>query len=250
MAWYRVCVAAAGKVALVVCVFLGARSSLWAQEAKDRFDVGEEVPMFTLKAANADAAGGQAYVSLDRYCGEDAEEPKKAVLLSFFATYCEPCKREMPYLAALQNTYGKAGLQVLSVTIDRESEKVAVAKDLAAASNATFPVLSDRFNIVAKRYFISKLPCLYVLNGEGKVVFGNVGYNDDLAQKILAGVRQAVGEPIDAPVPDALRPYVGAVIAAASAGGEGQIGDEKQKSEKQKKKKSRNKKRRRQKSQR
>ncbi len=71
---------------------------------KDRYDVGEEIPTFTLKALNGDVLG-ESYISVDRYFGSGAKEPKKALLLSFFASYCEPCKKEMPLLAALYETY-------------------------------------------------------------------------------------------------------------------------------------------------
>ena len=64
---------------------------------KEKYEVGEEVPTFTLKPLNAEAAGLKV-VSLENYVGPEKTEKKKAVILSFFATYCEPCKRELPYL--------------------------------------------------------------------------------------------------------------------------------------------------------
>ncbi len=117
---------------------------------KDRYDIGEEVPVFTLKALNGDEAG-EPYVSVDKYYGPEAKEQKKAIILSFFATYCEPCKKEMPFLAALYDTYRDKGLQILLVSIDKENDKVDVAKSLAADAKVKFPVLTDRFNIVAKQ---------------------------------------------------------------------------------------------------
>jgi peroxiredoxin len=175
---------------------------------KERFDVGEEVPRFTLKALNADQAG-EAYVSIDRYVGADATDRKKALLVSFFATYCEPCKREMPFLGALYSTYKDEGFLSLVVSIDKDADKVEAAAALAKQSNVTFPVLSDRFNIVAKRYFINKLPCVYVLNGDGKVTMVNVGYTNDASHNVLAEVRKLLGESVNAPVPATLAKYMG-----------------------------------------
>jgi len=174
---------------------------------KDRYAVGEPVKNFTLKVVNA-AEAGQPYVGIDRYYGAEAKEPKKAILLSFFATYCEPCKRELPYLAALYDTYADKGLMILSVSIDKEKEKIDEVASLAKKSNVKFPVLSDRFNIVAKRYFIEKLPCMYLVDSAGKVAMVKVGYNDDVSKDLLDNVRTAIGEPTSDPVPDGLVRYM------------------------------------------
>ncbi|MFC1611475.1 redoxin domain-containing protein [Myxococcota bacterium] len=170
---------------------------------KDRYDVGEAVKNFTLKVVNAEEAG-EPYVGIDHYYGPEAKEPKKAILLSFFATYCEPCKREMPYLATLYDIYRDKGLMVLSVTIDKEPEKIEEVRELAREHRVKFPILSDRFNIVAKRYFIEKLPCVYLIDGVGKVSMVNIGYNDDISKNLLDNIRTAIGESTSDPVPDAL----------------------------------------------
>lgn len=201
-----------GAVALV--------ASRSAQAEKDRYDPGEEIPVFTLKAINSDDSG-ESYVSVDKYYGAEAKTPKKAILLSFFATYCEPCKREMPFLGALYETYKEKGLQVLLVSIDKEADKIEEAKTLAAESGVKFPVLSDRFNIVAKRYFISKLPCVYIVNGDGKVSVVNVGYSGDVTKNLLDEVRKLIGEPAGDPVPVTLAKYMAHGDGAGGAGAGG-----------------------------
>lgn len=187
----------------------------WAEEpAKEQYNVGDDVPVFTLKVLNNEDTA-KTYIGLDAYFGERAKEPKKAVVLSFFATYCEPCKREMPYLAALFDTYKDKGLEILSISIDKEVEKADTLKALAKASNVKFPVLTDRFNIVAKRYFIKKLPCVYVLDGRGKVAMVSVGYDADISKKMLEEIRKALGEPATAPVPENLATLLAAHVAGA-----------------------------------
>lgn len=186
------------SAALVVMLGAGA-----ARAEKDRYDVGEAVPSFTLKALNADDLG-ESFISLENYFGANAKTPKKAILLSFFATYCEPCKREMPLLAALYDAYKAKGLQIMLVSIDKEQDKMDFARDLAKKSGVKFPVLSDRYNIVAKRYFISKLPNVYLLNGEGKVAMVNVGYNEDISRALVDEIRKSLGEPTSEPLPEAV----------------------------------------------
>jgi len=185
-----------------------------APTEKDHFENGEVVPVFTLKTVNVEESG-VSYVGVDAYYGPTAKEPKKAVLLSFFATYCEPCKREMPFLAALYDAYKDKGLAVLSVSIDKEAEKIDFIKNLAKASQVKFPVLSDRFNIVAKRYMIARLPCVYLINGDGKVALVNVGYNDDLSRQLLDEIRKVLGEPATEPLPEPLKKYLDSRAAAS-----------------------------------
>jgi thiol-disulfide isomerase/thioredoxin len=182
-------------------------SNMVSAQDKDRFTVGEAVPVFTLKVVNPDDSG-QNYISVDRFFGAAPEEPKKLLLVSFFATYCEPCKREMPYLAALHDLYASKGLPVLLVSIDKETDKVDIAKDLAKKAGVKFPVLSDRFNIVAKRYMIEKLPCVYLINGEGKVVVVSVGYSEDVPKLLLNEIRKGVGDPVTDPVPPSIASFL------------------------------------------
>ena len=70
-------------------------------------------------------------------------------------------------------------------------------------------MLSDRFNIVAKRYFIAKLPCVYLVGADGKVSMVNVGYNDDISRALLDNIRKAVGEPTTDPIPEQLAAHLG-----------------------------------------
>ena len=191
----------------VVCGFaLGFGNSL-ASAAKEGLAVGESVTSFALKTLNP-GESKENQVRLDDYYGEKAKTPKKAILLTFFATYCEPCKREMPFLAELYEMYRERGLMVVSVSIDKDADQIALVSGLAKKNGVTYPVVSDRFNIVAKRYLINKLPCVYVVDGQGKVTLASVGYSDDISKQLLDNIRQAVGEPLDAPVPPTLAKHM------------------------------------------
>ena len=178
-----------------------------ASAGKDRYDVGETVTAFSLKTLNP-TESGTTWLRLDELVGDKAKDPRRAVLLTFFATYCEPCKREMPFLAALYKEYKDAGLMVVSLSIDKEEKDISFVRELAKKNDVTFPVLSDRFNIVAKRYFISKLPCVYLLNTAGKVAMVNVGYSDDISKKLLDQIRAALGTRLDAPIPETIAKHM------------------------------------------
>ncbi|HSI06234.1 MAG TPA: hypothetical protein VLC93_17235, partial [Myxococcota bacterium] len=82
---------------------------------------------------------------------------------------------------------------------------------------AKYPVLSDRFNIVAKRYMVAKLPLVYVMSPDGKVAFSRVGFTEDTPRALADEVRKLIGES-GAPMPDTLTRFLGGVPAVADAG--------------------------------
>lgn len=162
---------------------------------------GSLAEQFTLKVVNVDTVE-QRIFALGHLVGEAPKTPKKIVVLSFFATYCEPCKRELPLLQALYERYADKGLGVLVVSIDKDKDVPGGAAEavdaLAKEHKLSFPVLHDRFNIVAKRYGVEKLPCLYLIDGEGKVALTNVGYTDDFSETLTKEVQTRLGLPLEA----------------------------------------------------
>ena len=199
-----------------VCVVIGLCLSTSVGLAAP-LKVGDKAPVFTLKALNPDVIGTK-YVSLGKMVGAKARPARKGVLLSFFATYCEPCKKELPYLAKLYDLFNQEGFSIVLVSIDEDKEKVEEAGVLAAKSGARFPVVSDRFNIVAKRYQISELPTMFLVDGLGQIVMAKSGYSEDISGELLSGIRQALGKPTAAPVPDSLQPYFPKKAGGGSGG--------------------------------
>jgi alkyl hydroperoxide reductase subunit AhpC len=188
-----------------------------ASGAKNSLAIGEVAPTFTVKALNREVVNESSF-GLDQYLAK-GKTPKKLIILTFFATYCEPCKREMPFLAALYDEYGERGLQVMLVSIDKEPAKADVAAQLAKKNGVRFPVLADRFNILARRYLIEKLPCVYVISPDGKIYDNKVGYDDDATGWLHGVVRKGLAEPADAPIPESLKKWLEAKKGAAPTDG-------------------------------
>ncbi|MFH1809022.1 MAG: TlpA disulfide reductase family protein [Pseudomonadota bacterium] len=161
---------------------------------------GAAAEQFTLKVVNVDTVE-QRIFSLGHLVGDSPKTPKKLVVLSFFATYCEPYKRELPLLQALYTRYADQGLGVLVVSIDKDKDvpggAAAAVDALAKEHGLSFPVLHDRFNIVAKRYGVEKLPCLYLIDGAGQVALTNVGYTDDFSETLTKEVQTRLGVPVE-----------------------------------------------------
>ncbi len=174
--------------------------------ADEEIAVGLPAPTFSLRAMNPDAAGAQ-WVSLDTFVGAEATDPgARIVLLSFFASWCEPCRRELPFLVELDRAYRARGLRVLSVAIDREEPAIEAARRMAAAAGVTWPVLSDRFNFLARRYLGEQapLPSVFLVRRDGTLARIDRGYAKDASKLLLADVRAALGaaaEPAGAAVP-------------------------------------------------
>jgi thiol-disulfide isomerase/thioredoxin len=158
-------------------------------------EVGKAAPMFgRLPLYNAKAVGETA-VGLDRYVGPDAADKKtKVVLISFMASFCGPCKKELPYLQSLHQKYSEQGLRVVSIAIDREPEGQKKVEDLVAEAKITFPVLKDRFNILARRWLGSQspLPSVFLLKPDGTVTLAHRGYNEDASKLLTTEVEAAL----------------------------------------------------------
>jgi thiol-disulfide isomerase/thioredoxin len=163
--------------------------------AEEEVGVGLPAPTFSLRSMNPEASGA-AWVALDRYVGEEPEDPgAKAVLLTFFASWCEPCKKEMPFLVQLDRMYRDQGLRVVAICIDKEEPGIEAAKKLVASAHVTYPVLSDRFNFLARRYLGDKapLPSVFLIRRDGVVTRIERGYAKDASTFLLAEVQGALG---------------------------------------------------------
>lgn len=104
-------------------------------------------------------------VSLSDYRG-------KVVLLTFWATWCEPCKKEMPEIQAAYEKHKEDGLVVLAVNF---GEKLDTASSFAHHGKLTFPILLDRRVNIAERFGVVSLPVTFFIDPEGIIrerVFG------------------------------------------------------------------------------
>lgn len=176
---------------------LAAVALLAALPASAEEEVGEGLPAptFSLRTMNPDASG-TGWVSLEKFVGEEPEDPAaKAVLLTFFAEWCGPCKKEMPFLVQLDRMYRDQGLRVIGVSIDKEEPAIESAKQLIAQHKVAYPVLSDRFNFLARRYLGEKapLPSVFVIRRNGIISKIERGYAKDASAFLLAEVQDVLG---------------------------------------------------------
>ncbi|MFL5321688.1 MAG: TlpA disulfide reductase family protein [Myxococcaceae bacterium] len=150
---------------------------------------------FRLPVYNADKVGSTV-VGLDKYVGPDASDKNtKILLLSFMASFCGPCKKEMPYLESLHEKYKDKGLRIVMVSIDTEVEGQKKIDELIAMNKVTFPVLKDRFNLAARRWLGSKtpLPSVFLIKPDGTIQTVHRGYNAEASELFASAIEQAIG---------------------------------------------------------
>ena len=123
--------------------------------------VGQAAPDFTLNGLDGKP------VKLSDYKGQ-------AVLINFWATWCNPCRQEMPDLEALWKTYKDRGVVVLAVNLtdqDTVSDVTQYIKDLAL----TFPVVLDETGSVSSLYRVGPIPSSYFVDRQGVLSAVQVG---------------------------------------------------------------------------
>ena len=92
----------------------------------------------------------------------------KAVLLNFWATWCEPCKIEMPWFVELQKQYGPEGLQVVGIAMDDASQED-IAK-FASNMGVNYPILIGKEAVGDAYGGVQFLPATFYIGRDGKVV--------------------------------------------------------------------------------
>ena len=120
----------------------------------------QPAPNFSLP----DQAGG--LVSLEDYSGQ-------VVLINFWASWCGPCREEMPLLNELHTRYEPLGFTMLAINVEEDSS---AANNFLSGMPVNFPVLYDRENSVSKLYDVIAMPSTVIIGRDGKVRYIHHGY--------------------------------------------------------------------------
>jgi peroxiredoxin len=139
---------------------------------------GQSAPDFALKSATGDN------LRLSEYRGE-------VVMINFWATWCGPCRQEMPHLEDLYNRYQRVGFNLLGVNIDDDSRR---AMQMVKELGVTFPVLFDEKKEVSKLYSVEAMPVTLLLDRSGTVRHVHLGYQPGFELKYLTEIRALLRE--------------------------------------------------------
>jgi thiol-disulfide isomerase/thioredoxin len=134
-------------------------------------DIGEQVPQLRLPMA------GGAETDLGAFRGQ-------VIVLNFWATWCEPCKAEMPVFERAQQQYRDKGLMVLGVNfLERDDQILAFLQEVGV----TFPSLADRTGDVGRNWRATALPTTFLIDRQGIIRDVRVGaYTDAMLEERLS----------------------------------------------------------------
>jgi len=134
--------------------------------------ISKSAPEFTLPVLGGDT------VSLADYRG------KKTVVVSYWASWCGPCKVELPELRDFYKRYHKAdaNFEILAISID---EQKADAEKYAAAEKLPFPVLFDPQSKTADAYSVEGIPTLFVIDKSGTIVHAHAGLEQAMQIQLM-----------------------------------------------------------------
>ncbi len=139
--------------------------------------VGAPVLDFTLPVLDRDAT-----VTLSDYAG-------RPVFLNFWATWCEPCKRELPAFEQFSAEQGEVGAAVLAVNTGEDEATVRAFLDAQGVTGLT--VLMDPNADVADQYGVFQIPVTFVIDTAGNVRYPHYG---EMTSDDLAGYLDALGD--------------------------------------------------------
>jgi peroxiredoxin len=158
-------------IALVFSVF--AASSLASSGME-----GQPAPDFALKSSTGEN------LRLSEFRGD-------VVMINFWATWCGPCRQEMPLLDELYSRYQRVGFNLLGVNIDDDSRR---AMRMIEELGVNFPVLFDARKEVSELYEVEAMPVTVIVDREGTVRYIHHGYKPGYEDKYLDQIRSLLRE--------------------------------------------------------
>ncbi len=151
--------------------------------------------VFVATASNASSISGKAPdFTLKSRSGQNirlSDLRGQVVMLNFWASWCGPCRQEMPILEQLHKRYGKLGFTVVGVNVEQDTSKaVAYLRDI----KVSFPILYDNTSKVSKLYSVNAMPTTVMIDRNGNMRFKHEGYKPGYEKDYKKQIKQLVRE--------------------------------------------------------
>jgi peroxiredoxin len=140
--------------------------------------VGQPAPDFTLK-------------SMDGKNFNLTEQRGNIILINFWASWCGPCRKEMPVLQDLQEKYQDLGVQVWGINVEQENQ---AGKDFLANLELSFSIFFDETNKLSETYDVQAMPTTVLVDRDGIVRFVFRGFKDGYEKKYEKAIKQLIRE--------------------------------------------------------
>lgn len=164
---------------LALSVFVGLVAAFWfaLPEAPASVRQGDVAKAFSLPDING--------VTSSLPSGE-------VILLNFWATWCPPCREEIPSLAALHRKFADRGLKVMAVSVDKNHDDLT---GFVHENQMPFEVLNDADSHVSHQYGVYRYPESFLIDRDGTVRYHLIGAVDWMSAPVLQTVEGMLNEP-------------------------------------------------------
>jgi peroxiredoxin len=167
--------------AVVMGLVLGGAALVWYSPEVEQVAAGAKAPNFRV----VDLHSGDTVALRDHYRGH-------VTLVNIWATWCVPCRIEMPSMQQLYDSMGPGGFRIAAVSIDREGPEV--VRQFASDLGLTFDLLQDRSMAIQQAYQTTGVPESFLLDKDGVIMKRVIGANDWSSPVNRALVRRLMGE--------------------------------------------------------
>lgn len=143
-------------------------------------NVGETAPEFTGKSFSGNE------IKL-------ADFQNKVIILDFWASWCGPCRKEMPFLIELHKKYKDKDFEILAINIDeKESKAQKFLKKLETQPN--FPIIWDKNSKISPMYDLETMPTTYLIDKKGNIIFIHKGFKDSYKEDFYKEIEILLNE--------------------------------------------------------
>ncbi len=115
----------------------------------------------------------------------------KVVLVDFWASWCGPCKQEMPVLEELHKKYVKQGLVIVGINIDSNAKKM---NNFLKGIPVSFRIVHDRKLAVAAKYGPETMPSTYFIGRDGTIRYVHAGFGEKDADELEERIKTLLAE--------------------------------------------------------
>lgn len=119
------------------------------------------------------------------------EQRGNITVINFWASWCGPCRKEMPILQNFHNKYNDLGVQVWGVNVEQENQ---AGRDFISKVKVDFPILFDEKNTLSALYQVDAMPTTVIVDRSGQVRYVFRGYKDGYEKKYAKAIKKLIRE--------------------------------------------------------
>jgi len=155
-------------------LFAGASFAVESSSIEAGADVGVEVGQLPPEYIGKTKAGDEVRVTDSR---------GQLLIISFWATWCAPCLKELPVLNAIQKSAGADRVRVVAVNLKEDKKRY--RKALRAYSEFGITFVHDVRGATGRRFKVEGIPNMFIIDVDGRIAFHHVGYDDSALNGIV-----------------------------------------------------------------